>query len=112
MLPVCWVHVLQVFLFLAEVKDNILQSVWNIMTSSTVCFSTESFIEMATASSPINLNTETHLALLKKNVNSATRGTCFDSYCSADSIYTERYMLTPQENHEGYAVIFTIERNN
>ena len=56
-------------LFLAKIKDN-LQSVWNVMTGSTVCYATESLVEMVTAPSPINSNTKTHLACtFKENVN-------------------------------------------
>ena len=55
-------------LFLAKIKDN-LQSVWNVMTGSTVCYATESLVEMVTAPSPIS-NTKTHLACtFKENVN-------------------------------------------
>ena len=50
---------------------------WNIMTSSTVWYSTQSFIEMVTAPSPINLNTETHLALLKKKCKLCNKGDLF-----------------------------------
>ena len=38
-------------------------------------------------------------------------GKCFMSFASffyADSIYTERYMLTPKQNLKGYEVILLI----